>query len=1554
MRTNADMLQERSMAHHLPEHKPSIYHSASSPSLANSFRSLRDDSTPSHDVPAAATHQPQNPRRKPVPSPLSPASTTSTTTPIPFRAPYQNSPYYDSPRFDEPRSPREKLDALLAEEEQHHSSPIRPTKPAHPPTPPNVPTTHITQPTRPSAYAKLRQVSSPTLSSAGISPPASPVIMSPQSRTNRPDTATPTVPIRNPSIDSAASSLSSSASQNRLPGNHAPRPSQDTSTANPPDMAALIASAGSPEAAMMALWKEKQNTSNHNAQLWRLVEKQRAMIIGLQKDLERALKDKDRYRRKFKEYVEQVPPGPGSLQKSDTFNSVVDRDPSESPVTSEQPDESAKSGDAKMGEYKTSPLTQEHPAPHLIPDSQLATSPSQSTASNATSSVNSPTDYSVQPLNLATRGLGLDSAVLQPVDVTQPSVQVPNPTTPPQNASDATLVPGTSNLQPPEISLIQATPVVGGDGFEASPRKPSQPLRKAPPAPLNLSKPVTTSAHLHQAVHGDDVDSDYDDTLEVDEIPVVERGRRKTREEDDRVREAMYLKDEEARSKSKKQVTPSETAENNQPQTFPVPLSPRQINALQSGLPISPRHPPANSLNALLSPTNSDSSMMANRSVASPLLSPGLPSSPRPTDRPLGSPLPRNPKSSLASPPMSPSLLNHSGSRTGQQQVPFPPNTPQSYQSPAVNQNQKITQSTKESSGGLLAVPGAQTSSDSGSGSPTLNDIPDAEHVYRGLVSDQYPGLLLPPNALPSIQVKVFSSRLRPSRLSFLAPKPQEEDPVFILAVYARSDNKQLWRVEKTIATLPALDSHLRSLCDFQGKLPDRALFGGHAPAKIDARRVALNQYFDCVLEAPTDERTARVVCEYLSADVIGAQAGDRLAPEPTPGPAVSAVSAVKNQRKEGYLTKRGKNFGGWKARFFVLDGSEFRYFESEGGAHLGTIKLQNAQIGKQSQQQSTQSPQRKDDSEDNQYRHAFLILEPKRKDSSSLVRHVLCAENDEERDAWVEALLQHVEIQEETSPTEARAPPASRSQKQQASQDSTRSQRRESPDVMEQDRVQGLSYEDTVAAQAPIRGPNHREALGERPSRGSPKDTSFLQDSSGHYHSISGPSNGTPIKDAENWGARLTPAPTAAKDKKRSIFGFRGRGGSSDLASVQVNAPLVQAPVEHRIPHNRSIFGVPLMEAVDYTQPEGVNVPLPAVVYRCLEYLRAKRAISEEGIFRLSGSNIVIKGLRDRFNTEGDIKLLDGQYYDVHAVASLLKLYLRELPSSILTRELHLDFLKVLDMDERSKKIQSFNVLVHKLPRPNFELLRHLSSFLIEIIDNSAVNKMTVRNVGIVFAPTLNIPAPLISFFLTDFPDIFGTALDEASSPIHEIRNDTSHLGDDAIRSPRRQMFSELPTPSYNDTSFQQRMDRPGQHYQGNSAPNYPPPQPPQQNQQQQQMQQQLQQQLQHQQGQGQGQGQGQYNGYDSGFIPMRPTYEVPAYEQAYRSGEGYGSLNGAVQSGSAREQRQRKRESGMLLMNMNMNMGAPRKGSAGSNPPNRGNYQYNPLMVQEETAFD
>ncbi|KAF2109109.1 hypothetical protein BDV96DRAFT_652344 [Lophiotrema nucula] len=1492
-----------------------------SPSLAESIRSLRSSPAASSPVDQSTTR-----RRKAVPSPLQYASQTPSAAARPPRSPHSASSYQD-----EPRSPREKLDALIAEEESRSSAAATPTQ-ACPLTPPSNTTSRAAKlPGRSSSHAQLRNVSAPVLSSAGASPPSPPSTMPPPSRPNRPETR-PTAP-RNPSIDSAVSSISSNASQSfRSTASHTPKPSQDTSLANPPDMASLIAAAGSPEAALLAMWKEKQSATTHNAQLWRLVEKQRSMIIGLNKDLERSLKDKERYRKKLKDYTSQAPPLPSAPQRSETFDSVVEREQSPSPAPGEKPEDTAKTNTGlRPGEHKTSPLTQGTTVTvtQMFPESQLAHSPSHSSeahsASNPASSVNSPTDYSVKPLNISNKGLGLNALVNEDT-----------PTAEPPRAQSAVGAEGrkqaetaaASDATAPALSVTKATPVIGGDGFESPVQeKPAHPLRKAPPAPLNLAKPVKTSAHLHQSAPGEHSDSDYDDTLEVEEIPIVERGRRKTREEDDRVREAMMMKEDEARSKSKKKPSESKSkakttdgSSEGDAKSAAGSLSPRAFSPTHPGLPLSPRHPPANSLNALLSPTNSDSSIMANRSIASPpLMSPGLPTSPRPGDRPIGSPLPRNPRQSLASPPMSPRSETNGmpppASRAPRQPIPLPPSTPQSYTSPQVARVEPSAQPKQHTQpSDLLKPPNAQPSPDSETS--VQADTASPEHVYRGLVSDQYPGLLLPPNALPSIDVKVFSSRLRPSRLSFLAPKPQEEDPVFILAIYARSDGKQLWRMEKTIAALPNLDAQLKALCDFPGKLPDRALFSGHAPAKIDARRAALNYYFDTLLETPMSEKAALVVCEFFSTDVIGAQNDDTLAPEPSIVPA--SIAPKGRLRKEGYLTKRGKNFGGWKARYFILDGPEFRYYEMSGGAHLGTIKLQNAQIGKQSQQQSNQSPQRRDDSEDNQYRHAFLILEPKRKDSSSLVRHVLCAESDEERDAWVEALLQHVDWQEEPSPVDM--------QPKEQRQDISRSRRKNSPELEKQhDRLQGLSYEDTIAAEAPIRGPTHREA--KEAHTHSPKIGTFSEASQLHPHpAISGPTNGAPIQNAEMWGNRTLAAPTSVKDKKRSIFGFRGRA-SSDLAPGQVAQANPQQQLQERLmQQNRNIFGIPLQEAVDLTVPVGSRLQLPAVVYRCLEYLRAKNAYHEEGIFRLSGSNIVIKGLRDRFNNEGDIKLLGGEYYDVHAVASLLKLYLRELPASVLTRELHLDFLKVLDMDEREKKIQTFNVLVHRLPRVNFDLLQAISSFLIQIIDNASMNKMTVRNVGIVFAPTLNIPAPLISFFLTDFEDIFGTPLDEANSPIHEIHVSTPPLGSEAIRSPRHQMFSDIPTPAYNETTFQQPYQAPPSFPMGHTAPQ-PYLQPQQQS-------------------------QPQYAGYDTGFIPLRPSYQPPGYEQQFQGGEGYGSLNGALQPENPREARARRRESGMLLMNMGM--GQPRKGSNPREQPMRMDSVRDPRIVREETAFD
>ena len=45
---------------------------------------------------------------------------------------------------------------------------------------------------------------------------------------------------------------------------------------------------------------------------------------------------------------------------------------------------------------------------------------------------------------------------------------------------------------------------------------------------------------------------------------------------------------------------------------------------------------------------------------------------------------------------------------------------------------------------------------------------------------------------------------------------------------------------------------------------------------------------------------------------------------------------------------------------------------------------------------------------------------------------------------------------------------------------------------------------------------------------------------------------------------------------------------------------------------------------------------------------------------------------------------LASDEYWDPHAIAGLLKTFLRELPASILTRDLHLRFLSVIGVSSR------------------------------------------------------------------------------------------------------------------------------------------------------------------------------------------------------------------------------------------------------------------------------
>lgn len=137
----------------------------------------------------------------------------------------------------------------------------------------------------------------------------------------------------------------------------------------------------------------------------------------------------------------------------------------------------------------------------------------------------------------------------------------------------------------------------------------------------------------------------------------------------------------------------------------------------------------------------------------------------------------------------------------------------------------------------------------------------------------------------------------------------------------------------------------------------------------------------------------------------------------------------------------------------------------------------------------------------------------------------------------------------------------------------------------------------------------------------------------------ISGPLGGTVIPAGYKFGGKDAPAesgPSAAerreKVKSRSFWGFGGKNGTSCLMHYDLPGLtwLLLASAEKYPPHvPRAVFGVTLEESLDVVEIAN----LPAVVFRCIQYLEAKKADQEEGIYRLSGSSAVIKSLKDRFN---------------------------------------------------------------------------------------------------------------------------------------------------------------------------------------------------------------------------------------------------------------------------------------------------------------------------------
>ncbi|XP_041120956.1 rho GTPase-activating protein 24-like [Polyodon spathula] len=167
-----------------------------------------------------------------------------------------------------------------------------------------------------------------------------------------------------------------------------------------------------------------------------------------------------------------------------------------------------------------------------------------------------------------------------------------------------------------------------------------------------------------------------------------------------------------------------------------------------------------------------------------------------------------------------------------------------------------------------------------------------------------------------------------------------------------------------------------------------------------------------------------------------------------------------------------------------------------------------------------------------------------------------------------------------------------------------------------------------------------------------------------------------------------------------------------------------------------RRVFGQRLEDTVQYERRYGEQLA-PLIVEQCAKFIRSQ-GLLEVGLFRLPGQATLVKELRDAFDA-GEKPSFDSST-DVHTVASLLKLYLRELPEPLIPFSKYEDFLLCAKLLAGGKEqgLVELKTLLQHLPNANFCLLHYICRLLDEVQFYSHLNKMSAQNLATVFGPNI------------------------------------------------------------------------------------------------------------------------------------------------------------------------------------------------------------------------
>ncbi|XP_033220376.1 ralA-binding protein 1 [Belonocnema kinseyi] len=212
-------------------------------------------------------------------------------------------------------------------------------------------------------------------------------------------------------------------------------------------------------------------------------------------------------------------------------------------------------------------------------------------------------------------------------------------------------------------------------------------------------------------------------------------------------------------------------------------------------------------------------------------------------------------------------------------------------------------------------------------------------------------------------------------------------------------------------------------------------------------------------------------------------------------------------------------------------------------------------------------------------------------------------------------------------------------------------------------------------------------------------------------------------------------------------------------------------------IGEEQPIFGVSLHLAVERSRcHDGVELPL--IVRDCIDYVE-EHGMSVEGIYKIPAVKSKVQNLKKMYNQREAVNIAD---FEPTVAASLLTLFLRELPESVLeTSETISRFEQAASTKEVAQRESQIAELTQQLPECNRVLLAWVILHLDHITLCEKTTKMNAQTIAMTLSPVLQMSHRLLLALLFHCKALFPNT--QLSKYIPPLPAGSSSLPDTAVK---------------------------------------------------------------------------------------------------------------------------------------------------------------------------